>query len=175
MKNTAKFIIMSNEMLKLNDKSDAAWARCLVLPIDFQILDTKQQNSNLSDVDWWLRSGELPGILDWAIRGRQRLYKNKQFTVYKKSEKFLDQCKRSSDFIREFLLDHYEYNENGRLSTSDMFEEFKAYSEKGNYSKTNMTVFSQQVGRVFPKAKKKILSISSKKRVRGWLGIAHKI
>lgn len=173
MTNSAKFMILSNEYLKLQDNSDAGWSRVLLLKIDFQILDTKDQKPELSDINWWRsQPRELSGILNWAIKGRQRLYANDNFTEVKSAQDLLVECKNQSNFTRSFLLDNYEAYGNSRISSLLMYERYKAYCADGNYRPLNLTDFIHEVELTFPHAiKTQNAILIHKKRTRGFIGI----
>lgn len=173
MINTAKFVILSNELLKLDDNSDAAWSRALVLPINFQILDTTLQNPELSDIKFWQSDkNEMSGILKWAIEGRQRLYANKRFTEVDFAKDFVRECQKSSNHTRTFLQDYFEHCPGSKISTDKMFQQYKAYCSYGNFHIMNLSQFSHEVALCFPLALKSKEAISiDGQRLRGWHNI----
>src|SRR5690606_6286310 len=70
---SVRFLILTNELPRLNDSSGALANRFLILPL---------RNSFLGREDTGLTSRlleELPGILLWAIEGLRRLYERGHF------------------------------------------------------------------------------------------------
>lgn len=171
MRNTSKFVITSNEYLKFRDKSDASWARAIVVPLEFQVLDSKKQNPNLSNVDWWKESGELSGVLNWAIEGRRRLYKNKAFTKVKSAEAFLGECKKLSNVERAFIRENFIGSPKSKISTAEMFKAYCDFCEEGKFQTKNIAQFAQEIRNVFPDAESCNVYPSGT-RIRGWRGIA---
>lgn len=88
---TARLLIASNEFPRFKDKSSGIWRRLMVLPISHEC-PVERRDYHLPDK----LSEELPGILNWAIRGRQRLHQS-GFTRCESGELFvLSQRERSA-------------------------------------------------------------------------------
>lgn len=71
----ARLIFASNTLLRSGDKSDGNYRRWIIIPF------TKQFKGE--DADLFLQdkiNKELPGILNWAIEGLKRLYKQGKFS-----------------------------------------------------------------------------------------------
>lgn len=70
---TFKLFFLCNEMPRFRDKSSGIWRRLIVIPFTYQVSKVDAQLTNKLAV-------ELPGILNWAIAGLQRLLKQGQFS-----------------------------------------------------------------------------------------------
>ena len=72
---TARIIIATNVRPPFRDRSDGIWRRLVLLPFPVTIPE-EQQNKHLADE----LKAELPGILNWAIEGSNRLRQQRGFT-----------------------------------------------------------------------------------------------
>lgn len=72
----AKMIFCLNELPKTNDTSNGFYRRFLIAPFNVQIPKNRINPNLAKDII----SHELPGIMNWVLKGRERLVKNGKFT-----------------------------------------------------------------------------------------------
>lgn len=142
---TAKLMISTNNLPRFTDKSQAIWRRILLVPFDL-VVDEKDQVKNLAEQ----LKQELPGILNWALEGLDRL--NQQgFTVPQGQKELMEQYRRDSDPARSFLLDKYEASLNGTyVSCKDAYKTYQQWCEANGCRQMNERTFGQHVRRIFP-------------------------
>lgn len=72
----AKMIFCLNELPRTRDNSNGFYRRFLIAPFNVQIPKNRIDPYLASKIT----SSELPGVMNWALDGLQRLMKNKRFT-----------------------------------------------------------------------------------------------
>lgn len=72
----AKMMFCLNELPKTNDTSNGFYRRFLIAPFNVQIPKNRINPNLAKDII----SHELPGIMNWVLKGRERLVRNGKFT-----------------------------------------------------------------------------------------------
>lgn len=126
--NTAKIIVAANEIPKFNDTSEAIWNRLLIVPFRWTV-PTDRMNPELLTAGYW--NGEIPGILNWAVEGANRLHESRyQFTRSDVCDEAKDVHRKESNPLRDFLLTNYtEGSETDFIRTDDVYNKFRRYAE----------------------------------------------
>lgn len=75
---------------------------------------------------------ELPGILNWVLRGLARLIANRDFTESPMCEAALEDCKRSSNSALRFVSECCVEAEDGRLSLKELFAGYNRFCHEDN-------------------------------------------
>jgi P4 family phage/plasmid primase-like protien len=71
---TARLILACNNRPRFSDRSSGLWRRMILMPFRVTIAeDDPGRVFNMDKPEWWIESGELPGILNWAFAGLDRL------------------------------------------------------------------------------------------------------
>lgn len=98
-----KFIYGCNKLPWFKDKSDGVWRRLIVVPFNYA-------PKSLNDVDSQLRrklKTELPGILNWALRGLARLLERGRFTDCDVCATAKDDHREACSPVKEFITNHF--------------------------------------------------------------------
>lgn len=103
-KATARCVFLANGMPNFTDKSDGLWDRIVLIPFDHRFRDSDEEKPNLKyDLE-----EELPGILNWAIAGGQKLQNVKRFPIPYSVQARMKQhrrlCNHEEDFFEERLI-----------------------------------------------------------------------
>ena len=77
MKLPVKFVVTTNDPLRLPDPSGALASRLMFLRFTKVFRETEREDTELRDK----LKAELPGILLWAIEGWKRLQERRRFTI----------------------------------------------------------------------------------------------
>jgi P4 family phage/plasmid primase-like protien len=105
LRSSTKLVFAGNDLPDIVDTSDGVWRRLTVIPFD-RVVPRDQRDVLL--IDRLLT--ELPGILNWAIRGRTRLLEQEGFSNCRKCRSVLDMHRTMSDSVREFYQECLQRN-----------------------------------------------------------------
>lgn len=151
---SARLTFATNVLPRFADSSQGLWRRLLLFPFKVQILDPKDQDRKFVDIQYWKSSGELPGIFNWALEGLLRLRVNKAFTVSNEMREAVGSFEKESNPTREFLLDSCDAVNGAELSTTELYEKYKAYMLCCGHQPLAMNLFTNEVKLAFPNVQK---------------------
>lgn len=116
-----QFVIMSNDLLALPDTSAAIAGRMFVL---------RMTESFYGREDPTLKEGvlaDLPGILNWALDGLDRLTKRGQFHEPESSREAVELLHRSSSPIQTFLQEYCEFDPESIVTKDRLFDAWRGW------------------------------------------------
>lgn len=159
-----RFVLMSNELPRFSDSSGAIATRMLILQLTNSFLDREDLT-----LEQRLMT-ELPGILNWALDGLDRLVRNGKFTVPKSSDAattmLMDLASPVSAFVRERCV----LGPNKTVSRATLYGVWKGWAEaNGHQSGANIT-FGRSLNAAVPGLSRVDLP-DGDKRVHGYRGI----
>jgi putative DNA primase/helicase len=158
VKPTAKLLISTNALPRFNDKSQAIWRRILLVPFDYKV-EEKSQIKNLAHE---LKT-ELPGILNRALQGLDRLNKN-GFTQPQGQKDLIEEYRRDTDPARAFLLDSYEASLIGQsVRCSHVYGAYRQFCEDTGCLPMNERAFGRHLRKIFPKVNRQRIGDRSKR------------
>jgi putative DNA primase/helicase len=141
---TARLIISANNPPKFSDRSKGVWRRMDLVPFNVEI-PLERMDRDLVDK---LKT-ELPGILNWAVKGEQRLRANRGFTESRVVSAALQDYQREANPAKVFLADHVEVDPNGTVLCLDLYRAYTGWcEEKGNRPLTD-TDLGKEIRRHF--------------------------
>lgn len=144
-KPTAKMMIATNALPRFRDKTMGIWRRILLVPFDKVIAEDAQ----ITDLTKRLKR-ELPGILNWAIEGLQKL-NAQRFAIPENSKELLDEYRKDADPARAFLLENYTMSlDSEETPCSEVFGAYVEYCGRNQCRPMNNRTFGRQVKRIFP-------------------------
>ena len=147
---TAKIMIATNSPPRFNDKTEGTWRRILYVPFDRVIPDELQKKDLAEQL-----KRELPGILNWAIEGLQKLKDEGGFTIPEKTKELVEEYRRDSDPARDFLLEKYTFSPDAwGVNCTELYNEYKQYCVENGYRQMGNRLFGREVRQVFPKVKR---------------------
>lgn len=146
---TARLMFNTNNRPRFGDKSSGIWRRLLLIPWNVTIAATERV-LGMDKVAWWQASGELPGMLLWAVRGLHRLRMQKAFTYSEKIEEGLNSYRREVNPAREFLLEHLEPHPTTAVRTKSLYDLYRKWTDQNGNQPMAATVFGREVFRAFP-------------------------
>src|SRR5262249_48724771 len=167
---TAKLVLATNNMPRFFDRSGGIWRRLLIVPMD-TVIPTAERVAAMSDVGFWKRSGELPGILNWALAGLARLRKNGwQFTRSKASSAAVEEHRKESNPARLFLIENYAPGV-GEVQSMQLYQDYRKWAQDTGHSyPLSDQVFAREVKRAFPDVEKVRQRVNGQKATV-WRGI----
>jgi putative DNA primase/helicase len=144
-KPTAKLILSTNERPMFTDRSDGLWRRLIILLFPITVPET-QRDVHLEEK----LAVELPGILNWAIRGARALYGRGAFLEPRVSIEARLTFQRESNNARMFLEETCRVDREGEVDRKKLYQSYGAYCEENGVRPMRSTNFYKEVSRVFP-------------------------
>lgn len=116
-----------NELPQNLDRSEAIYRRLLLIPFRRPIPAEKRDLALFNKL-----TDELPGILNWALEGLERLHFNGHFTKVAQVDEAVVEYHQTNDTEALFLSDEEWIDEIGENVTraSDLYMAYKAYCER---------------------------------------------
>jgi P4 family phage/plasmid primase-like protien len=153
---TARLILCANNRPRFSDRSGALWRRMIVVPFNETIQDHERVDG-MDNPDWWIKSGELPGIFWWAVLGLHRLRQNGKFTISDESKKAVEEYRTETNPARSFLLDCCESDGDASKSVecSSLYSAYCGFCKSRGYHPLGEATFGKEVIRTFPSAFRK--------------------
>ena len=154
-KPTARLMIGCNNKPRFSDKTDGVWRRVLMIPWRVQIAD-ERKILGMDTVAYWQASGELAGILNWAIQGLVRLRAQGRFTDCQAMKDSIEDYKSEVNPAREFLKTYCKVLDFGQIGCSDLYSAYAKWSVKHGYTHPyGDRTFGKEVKRAFPEVSRK--------------------
>jgi P4 family phage/plasmid primase-like protien len=155
---TARMMVSCNERPKFRDRSKGIWRRMLLVPWQRQIHD-EMKVANMDKPIWWQNSGELPGMLWWALKGLQDLRERGRFTDSTISRKAKDEYQIEMNSARAFLTEFTapsSYMPGERFIRCEwLYRLYCEWAKDGNNKPFGRTLFGKEMHRVYPDLKRR--------------------
>lgn len=155
---TAKFMCAWNTRPVIKDKSQGVWRRMILLPFQREV-EKHMRVAGMDHHEWWIKSGETSGILNWALAGLHRLREQGDFTETDVSRRAVEEYRVDSNPAFEFLCDHLiEGEEHSMIECKDLYQWYTSWCRSTGHKPCSDRNFGKDVKRKFPK--------TSRRRVR---------
>ncbi len=141
---TTRFVIMSNELPRINDASGALASRFVILTMKNSFFG--REDHGLTDKLIF----ELPGILNWALNGLARLYERKRFEMPESSLEQIQVMEDLSSPIKAFLRDRCIIGLNESVKVAGLFEVYKEWCEGENHRPLANNSFGRSLRGLIP-------------------------
>jgi P4 family phage/plasmid primase-like protien len=144
---TARLVLSANNRPKFADRSNGLWRRILLLPFDIEIPVDK--------VDPFLAEklqAELPGILNWAVKGEQRRRANHGFTESRIATDAIKDYRQESNPARVFLVDQFEAVPDATVPCLELYEGYQKWCDQTGNKPLTDTALGHEIKRHFGKA-----------------------
>lgn len=158
---TARLILATNNRPRFSDRSGGLWRRMILVPFTVEI-PAGRRILGMDKPPWWTASGELPGILNWAIAGLHRLRQQVKFTKPKICNDALDDYRVETNPARSFLQDFCEENSAAATSSNQLYEAYSKWCKASGYRPLGERQLGKEVFRSYPKTKKKRMGTNSR-------------
>ncbi len=138
-----RFLVLSNELPRFGDASGAIAGRFIVLTMNRSWLG--RENAALTRI----LLGELPGILNWALDGFDRLTKNGALTSPQSSADAIVTLHDLASPISAFIRDKCEPG-TGEVSVTDLFAAWRDWAEANGHRPGNSATLGRNLRAVVP-------------------------
>jgi putative DNA primase/helicase len=172
---TARLLFLTNELPHFRDRSSGVWRRLIVVPFDRTI---ENRIPGMDRPEFW--AVELPGVLNWALDGLDRLRGNGwQFSEPQACRQAREDHRIASNPAREFLVERYEPAEGGFVASSTLYTEYTVFCDTHGYrGKLSRRKYGEEVRRLWPAVQsgteRQYAGKCTSKTVRGWVGLRAK-
>jgi P4 family phage/plasmid primase-like protien len=140
----AKHWFGTNHLPHTRDFSDALFRRAIVLEFNNKF---EGENRDVHLIDS-LKS-ELPGILNLALKGLQRLYDNKAFTLCASSIEITKKWRQEADQVAQFIEEACVIGAHHRSSSLDLFSSYQYWAHDAGVKRTlNRNNFTNRLSRL---------------------------
>jgi putative DNA primase/helicase len=142
---TARFMILTNELPRMNDASGALASRMILLRLTESWLD--REDTGLSA----RLAAELPGILLWAIVGWQRLRDRGHFVQPDAGKAMIGELADLASPVGAFVRERCRVGPGCQIERSTLFEAWKRWcDEQGREHAGNAIVFGRDLRAAVP-------------------------
>ena len=163
----AKFVMSTNNMFRIKDKTDAMYRRIIPVFFDNVVPDDKADPQLARK----LATEELAGILNWALLGLRRLLNHGGFKLAKSQTNLLEAMKTENNPLKQWLDEECDLSDpSAETSVSDAYSIYCRWCRNSGYKEMNKANFSAELLRLFHITKRK-----SSKGTRPWVFVGIKI
>jgi putative DNA primase/helicase len=145
MKLPTRFMLLTNELPRLDDASGALAGR-------FLILQMTQSFFGREDLDLTEKLiAELPGILLWALQGWVRLHQHGRFTQPASAESAVQAMEDLTSPVGAFVRECCDVKPGQRAWVDDLYSAWKSWCEReGRSAVTTRQTFGRDLGAAVP-------------------------
>jgi putative DNA primase/helicase len=141
---SVRFLILTNELPRIADASGA-------LPSRFELLKLTQSFYGREDLTLTSKLlKELPGILNWSLRGLERLRERGHFEMPDMSREAIEELEHLASPVREFVNDWCVVGKKERISKDDLYQAWKAWCDESGHRHGSHIVFGRNLRAAFP-------------------------
>lgn len=170
---TARLVFATNSAPRFRDRSDGLRRRLILLPFRVQIPEGDRVRGMDKDT-WWAQTGELPGMLNWALQGFERLRAQGRFTESQVCREAARDFWRDCNTAEAFLDECCRPVRGQRYAKATLFAQYQDYCKANNRQPLSNTEFGKVVGRVYPQPKNPQKAPGpGKKRVNAYEGFTY--
>jgi len=141
-----KLVMAANEFPRITDHSSAFYKRLILLPCD-RVFEEAEQDIRLKDK----LIKELPGILNWATLGLQRLYMRGRFEQKDFMREAVSQLREESNPVEAFFKDHIKTDVSAdfMIDKADLYKNYRNWCTNNGNLPLSSIKFSQAVYRKY--------------------------
>ncbi|VTR93285.1 Predicted ATPase OS=uncultured Gemmatimonadales bacterium HF0770_11C06 PE=4 SV=1 [Gemmata massiliana] len=150
---TARLLLLTNTLPRFADRTEGVWRRYQLVPFTAVISDSERVRG-MSEPEWWAASGELPGILNWALAGLCRLYRQGHFTASRTCEAAKTEHRELCNPHRQFLDEHVKAAPHAQLRTTELFAAYVEWCRQRRYLPLSDGNFGGELRKAFREVRK---------------------
>jgi putative DNA primase/helicase len=164
-----RFLILTNELPRLNDSSGALVGRMILLRMSRSWYGKEDTSLTRKLMD------EIPGILLWAIEGWRRLRDRGHFVQPASSSELIDELDNLSSPVGAFVRERCEVGVHCDVERKKLFDAWKAWCEEQGQTKAGTAiVFGRDLRAVVTGIRDKQSHTDTGVKARSYVGITLK-
>jgi putative DNA primase/helicase len=142
-----RFLIMTNELPRIADASGALASRFVVLTLNKSFYG--KEDKELTDK----LLAELPGILNWSLRGLDRLSERGHFKMPQSSLEAIRQLEDLASPVTAFVRECCILETNRRVQKEVLYKAWKGWCENQGQQPSSQIVFGRNLCAAFPQVR----------------------
>jgi len=141
----ARLIGATNILPRLLDHSDGFFRRAMILRLNRQFTEAEQDKQRVAKLML-----ELPGILNWAIEGLQRLLARTYFELPPSSKEEVENYRVNSDPVRQFADDFLVATDDRShwVLGSTLYDAYKSWNFDNGYKMLASNQFAERLSSI---------------------------
>ncbi len=159
-----RFVMLSNELPRFTDASGAIATRMLILQLTKSFLNNEDRTIEGRLV------AELPGILNWALEGLDRLTANGRFTVPGSSQAAATMMMDLASPVSAFVRERCELGPDKATPTDLLYLAWRGWAEANGHQHGAKITFGRSLHAAVPGLGRADIAVGDK-RVHGYRGI----
>lgn len=131
----AGHLFAANTLPRINDRSEAVWARWVLLTFNQRFARRAEVEGKRAKVEYakGILDAEVPGIIAWAARGFERLLANGRYTEPPSSGAAMRAWRRESDPVELFFEEEVEMKPGAALKSAHAYGRYRAWCESNGF------------------------------------------
>jgi P4 family phage/plasmid primase-like protien len=172
---TARLTFSTNTLPRFTDRTNAVYRRLILVPMNVKVTG-EGRKAGMDKPAYWERSGELPGILNWALDGQARLRdRGWQFLEPRVCRQAKEEYRLDNDPTRRFLVEHFRADHGAEpISSASVCKWYQEWCKDNGHKPMSCTKLTSVVKGTFPGAHTKdrrAKTSRGSKVVKHWHGI----
>jgi putative DNA primase/helicase len=159
-----RFVMLSNELPRFTDASGAIATRMLILQLTKSFLNREDRTIESRLVP------ELPGILNWALEGLDRLTANGRFTTPESSEAAATMMMDLASPVSAFVRERCELGPDKTVTRDLLYFDWKVWADSNGHHAGAKITFGRSLHAAVPGLGRVDIPVDDK-RVHGYRGI----
>ena len=159
-----RFVMLSNELPRFTDASGAIATRMLILQLTKSFLNKEDRAIESRVVP------ELPGVLNWALEGLDRLTASGRFTVPESSEAAATMMMDLASPVSAFVRERCELGPDKTVARDLLYLTWKMWAESNGHHAGAKITFGKSLHAAVPGLGRADIPVGDK-RVHGYRGI----
>ncbi|BBM84455.1 phage/plasmid primase, P4 family [Candidatus Uabimicrobium amorphum] len=161
--NYARLVFAANDFIPTKDRSHGFYRRFDIIEIA-KTWSEEERNENLKYEIW---EEELPGVLNWALEGLQRLQDNNfKMTKSQAMNNTMKEFREYSNPLLQFVNDCCEIQEGNDVLCMDLYEQYALWCSSSGHKCYSASKMGKELKKIAPKIVKKKLSIKNENGFR---------
>lgn len=150
---TARLLLSCNTLPRFTDRTNGVWRRYQVVPFTVQITESEKVKG-MDLPEFWAATGEMSGILNWALCGLLRLHTQGGFTVSGACEDLKAEHRDRCDPHRQFIDDYTQAATNGKLRCEEVYAAYSSWCHERAVTRLQDGNFGVELRKVHKKVKR---------------------
>lgn len=155
-----KMVLSANKFPYITDHSSAFYNRLILIPCD-RVFKPEERNINLREQ----LLEELPGILNWSIKGLARLMKRQSFEEVNFMKEAIQDLEDDNNPSNIFFDEHVivDVSDGIYIEKGELFKKYIQWCGQTEMHKLNLAIFSSRVFQKYGKVTPKTTSVNGKR------------